>query len=993
MSSNVVVMDAAGTEVVVTPAPAVNFVVEGTLAGKPGPAVATGLLAAGVRIGLTGTGTTLDPYVINSTGGLTNLTVVTANGVSGTVANATSTPAITLTLGAITPSSVNGVTLSGSSTPTLAVTGTATISGSNTGDQTTITGNAGTATKLATARTIAGVSFDGSANISIAASGLSNGVQGSGAVVLATSPTLTTPNLGTPSALTLTNATGLPVGGISATGTPGSTTYLRGDGTWATVSGGSGNMSTTTYDPAGIAQQVVGTTATQTLTNKTTTGLKADGFLDTNGNKVVEIDAITAASGVNFLIEKAAATGQAVLIQATGTDTDVYLNLATKGAGTVRANNVDVATASNTLTLSGKTIAAGSNTITGLAVANFGGITGTPSSTTYLRGDGTWSTPSGGGTGDMLLGTAQTVTAAKTYNKGMLLDKGEIVYDAVAYGADPTGSVDATSILQTIIDTIHTNGGGKLWLPAGTYKTSAALKMYTGTTPTITAYSNIVIEGAGSDAVTGSIIKQITTGLDIIKGLNDVANGAQSTNCILRNFSGIFGGATLTNSGNGIYLAAQGANSPSFQLWTIDNVVISNCQGSGKYGFNFESAILSTVSTSMAVNCANGFYLNGAAASAFSSVSTSVSFINCYANMGANAVNGFRCTDNTYCNFIGCAVDIGANMTGAAYLVEGSSSISFYTSSFELDGTHTLVNGFKIAADASSNPSSQIGIFNAYAFQSKTCIDVYITGSSTGITVIGFQDNSSISGSTGIKIDAASAATEIDNNYGGVATPRTIAVGAFDQLITDASSNMSLAAGLTITAHNITTDTTTGMKIGTATGQKLGFFNATPVIQPVATTDLGTVLSGLGLRAAGAAYPITTSGAVTLTGVNKIAAPIHTSATVAVNATATLTAAQVATGYITSTSAAAVTMTMPTGTLLGTQLGAAKGTTFDLFIDNTAGANTVTMAVAVNGILSALAAAAPTTAGLLTIPSGVTGQACYRLMFSSATAYTFTRIA
>jgi hypothetical protein len=42
--------------------------------------------------------------------------------------------------------------------------------------------------------------------------------------------------LGTPSSGTLTNCTGLPVGGISATGTPSSTTYLRGDGTWSTVS-------------------------------------------------------------------------------------------------------------------------------------------------------------------------------------------------------------------------------------------------------------------------------------------------------------------------------------------------------------------------------------------------------------------------------------------------------------------------------------------------------------------------------------------------------------------------------------------------------------------------------------------------------------------------------------------------------------------------------------------------------------------------------------
>lgn len=114
----------------------------------------------------------------------------------------------------------------------------------------------------------------------------------------------------------------------------------------------------------------------------------------------------------------------------------------------------------------------------------------------------------------------------------------------------------------------------------------------------------------------------------------------------------------------------------------------------------------------------------------------------------------------------------------------------------------------------------------------------------------------------------------------------------------------------------------------------------------------------------------------------------------AINATATATAAQVATGYITSTSAAATTITLPTGTLLGTQLGAKQGSIFELYIDNTAGANTVTVAVATNGILSSAAAAGSTANfGLLTVASGVTGVARFTIMFSSATAYVFSRTA
>lgn len=113
----------------------------------------------------------------------------------------------------------------------------------------------------------------------------------------------------------------------------------------------------------------------------------------------------------------------------------------------------------------------------------------------------------------------------------------------------------------------------------------------------------------------------------------------------------------------------------------------------------------------------------------------------------------------------------------------------------------------------------------------------------------------------------------------------------------------------------------------------------------------------------------------------------------AVNSTATLTPAQVATGYITSTSASPTTMTLPTGTLLGTAIGASQGTILDLYIDNTAGASTVTLAVAVNGIKSDAANTTAASFGQLTVTSGVTGVGRFTLMFSSATAYVFTRTA
>ena len=91
-------------------------------------------MAASQVIRRNATDTGFEAVTPSGTGTVTSVSVTTANGVSGTVATATSTPAISLSLGAITPSSVNGVTLSGSSTPTLAVTGTTAVSGTNTGD-------------------------------------------------------------------------------------------------------------------------------------------------------------------------------------------------------------------------------------------------------------------------------------------------------------------------------------------------------------------------------------------------------------------------------------------------------------------------------------------------------------------------------------------------------------------------------------------------------------------------------------------------------------------------------------------------------------------------------------------------------------------------------------------------------------------------------------------------------------------------------------------
>jgi hypothetical protein len=52
---------------------------------------------------------------------------------------------------------------------------------------------------------------------------------------------------------------------------------------------------------------------------------------------------------------------------------------------------------------------------------------------------------------------------------------------------------------------------------------------------------------------------------------------------------------------------------------------------------------------------------------------------------------------------------------------------------------------------------------------------------------------------------------------------------------TSSQGATTFTGNVVVSAHNIVTDGTTGTKIGTATTQKLGFFNATPIVQPATT--------------------------------------------------------------------------------------------------------------------------------------------------------------
>lgn len=518
---------------------------------------------------VSGTTCTLTDGGAPGTGTVTAIGVSTANGVSGTSSGG-ATPNLTITLGAITPSTVNGLTLlanatgfsvsGGTTSKTLSISNSLTLAGT---DATTMTfpATSTTVAGLGIAETFSAVQTISAANglVLSAMTGTTCLEQVSGVVT----------------------STGSACG--SGGGTPAYPLTITGGVSGGVVYGSSSTQ--LTVSPAGTANSLIkwggagvapgtslytdnGTTGAYTGTG----GVQAAQFVGTGTTPA----AISLPAGTGSIPTLAANSAGFAAPTTGGTSYLFKLPATISGAGLIHAGA--------TGTVDGVNESALTNSL--IALADFS-ATGTPSSTTFLRGDNTWSTPSGGGTPCTTTGSS-------------------LQYDAA-------GSFGCISNFTSAGANITAGASGVLDLSAATG--TAALKVPSNTTNTATAAATIDFDTTnknyhgfvnGADSIFANFASAPTTNV-IPKAV--IATG----NTLLANSSMTDNATNITTTDTGGFIApvfvANGTTAGFFDLpQGTTSAAVAPCNTATSICFQAPTAVTSQLRT-LAGTPATGFTL------------------------------------------------------------------------------------------------------------------------------------------------------------------------------------------------------------------------------------------------------------------------------------------------------------------------------------------------------------------------------------------------
>jgi len=325
-----------------------------------------------------------------------------------------------------------------------------------------------------------------------------------GATTNGTALTLVAPLLGTPASVTLTNATGLPLstgvtGNLPVTnlnsGTSASaSTFWRGDGAWETPAGGIAYtaVKTANYTAAnndGVLTNTTGGAFTVTLPTSPSVG-----------NIVVVVDSFSQWGTNNLTVDPTAlikiagnTAGDTLVCDITGATVTLVYTGATYGwnvSAQIGGNSGTVVTLAGTQTLTNKTIAYGSNTLTDVV-----GVTATQTLTNKTLTSPTLTTP--------VLGTPSSGTLSACTVDGT----NKVGYQNIPLSGIKTASY--TLVAGDVGKFIELGTGGTVVVPASVFTTGDAISIFNNTAASISCTCSAVTDvykgGTDTDISTFSV--------------------------------------------------------------------------------------------------------------------------------------------------------------------------------------------------------------------------------------------------------------------------------------------------------------------------------------------------------------------------------------------------------------------------------------------------------------------------------------------------------
>jgi hypothetical protein len=770
---------------------------------------------------------------------------------------------------------------------------------------------------------------------------VSNTITGTGNVVMSTSPTLVTPILGIPTSVTLTNATGLVltsgtgVTGIlpvanGGTGANTLTGLVKGNGTSAFTAASAGTdyqipITLTTTGTSGAATFTSGTLNIPQYTGGTTYTFST-GLTNTSGTVTVNTSQnISTLSNLtsNGLVKTSGGTG-ALSIATAGTDYQAALT----GTGFVKSTAGTISYDTSTYLTANQSITL-SGDISGTGTTAITTTIGASKVTnTMLAGSIDLTTKVIGLLPDANISSASTwngkFTLPALTNHSVLFSNGTTIsQDNNNFYYNSTGALLSVAVAGDFTGTNSVNIYGQY----DSYQPQSAIGTVTdaATTPGFTASTS---RGTGSVPIINN------TG-DLIGGFSGWAyTGSSPAFTYMAGVAASAVGATSTNLGGQLDFYVKADNGSAATAMTIAN---DKTITMSKYGTGL-------------LHSTSGGVISSSAVSLTADVTGLLGLTNLDQSI-TPTWTGLHTSSAAFTTAKTPLIRLSNTTTAVASTNYSSPEISWQAPIFDVSATNIEVRALVKGLGASSAGYGQFileayegGTYSQDIFNVDNSGNGFTTGS-WGVQHSGITTSTTTDGLNMLNFTAAISGTQVQNSS---------VIRWMGSRWTGAANNWSeWIQGVQNT--------------GGATG-----FSSMVISHRLSTNNTGSYVPDIVINSNGQL----TTGQILL--------QPHT--LTAINSTATATSAQLHTGVITSTSGAATTITLPTATLLATELGAVQGTTFDFIIDNSAGANIVTLILGTG--MTALAVV--TGSNTLTTAAGSTGY--FRLYFKSTTTASFMRL-